>query len=36
MKTLKALGLCEGNPFRVQRIGGALTPGLSLRSNPGI
>ena len=34
--TLKALGLCEGNPFRVQRIGGALTPGLSLRSNPGL
>ena len=34
--TLKALGLCEGNPFRVQRIGVALTPRLSLRSNPGL
>ena len=35
-KTLKALGLCDSNPFRVECMVDGLFPGLSLRSNPGL
>src|SRR6185369_11212138 len=34
--TLKALGLCANNPFRVETNGGLRYPGLSLRANPGL
>jgi len=34
--TLKALGMCGHNPFRVQTDDGPVHPGLSLRSNPGL
>jgi len=34
--TLKVLGMCGNNPYRVEKNCGDVDPGLSLRSNPGL
>jgi len=36
VQTLKGLGLCGVNPFRVNSLFCIAIPGLSLRSNPGL
>jgi hypothetical protein len=36
LKTLKGLGLCAANPYRVHMDFNGPDPGLELRSNPGL